>query len=51
MRSALFIAVATAGLSAPLSRVVSPTSAPHRSEGSEISFDAGTGNSNTDFMY
>lgn len=53
MRSVLFVAVATAGLAASAFAGGIPTNfgTLTDSEGSEISFDAGTGNSNTNFMY
>ena len=53
MRSVLFVAVATTGLSASALAGGIPTNfgTLTDSEGSEISFDAGTGNSNTDFIY
>ena len=53
MRSVLFIAVATAGLStsAMAGGITTNFGTLTDIEGNEISFDAGTGNSNTDFMY
>ena len=53
MRSVLFIAVATAGLStsAMAGGITTNFGTLTDQGGSEISFDAGTGNSNTDFMY